>query len=102
MIDINKIPALQQRQDSASDQLADLAIVANKLGMYDAADVIRRWCKKQPELKYGCHCDLEAYDNIEPDDCVIDSGDYDDCIYAHRGMEKEQCEFWKPFTPKED
>lgn len=37
----NEIPQLPQRQDSLHDQLADLQAVANRLGMYDAADVIR-------------------------------------------------------------
>ena len=35
------IPQLPQRQDSTSDQLRDLRAVANRLGMYDAADLIR-------------------------------------------------------------
>ena len=30
-----------QRQDSTQQQLLDLRMVANRLGMYDAADVIR-------------------------------------------------------------
>lgn len=38
---LKQIPELLQRQDSAQDQLRDLWAVANKLGMYDAADVIR-------------------------------------------------------------
>lgn len=28
-------------------------------------------------------------------DCVIDSHDYEDCIYAKPGMRKEQCEYWR-------
>lgn len=35
------IPLQSQRQDSVADQLADLARVANRLGMYDAADWIK-------------------------------------------------------------
>ena len=35
------MPKLPQRQDSVIDQLRDLRIAANRLGMYDAADVIR-------------------------------------------------------------
>lgn len=38
---LNQNPQLSQRQDSVSDQLADLRAVANRLGMYDAADIIR-------------------------------------------------------------
>lgn len=37
---IGMIPQLPQRQDSLSDQLEDLVLVAKKLGMHDAADVI--------------------------------------------------------------
>ena len=35
------IPQGGQRQDSVRDQLNDLLDIANKLGMYDAADLIR-------------------------------------------------------------
>lgn len=35
------IPQLPQRQDSTNDQLKDLRAVANRLGMYDAAELIR-------------------------------------------------------------
>ena len=35
-------PKFVQRQDSISDQLNDLVIIANKFGMYDAADCIKR------------------------------------------------------------
>jgi len=35
------IPRLPQRQDSQQDQLRDLIQVANRLGMYDAADLLK-------------------------------------------------------------
>lgn len=35
------IPQQPQRQDSAAAQLADLQAFANRLGFYDAADVIK-------------------------------------------------------------
>ena len=35
------IPSQPQRQDSLTDQLEDLYVVATRLGMYDAADVVR-------------------------------------------------------------
>lgn len=38
---LKKIPKLTQRQDSTMEQLRDLVSVAEKLGMYDAADVIK-------------------------------------------------------------
>jgi len=37
---IISIPKLPQRQDSLVDQLSDLIAVANRLGLYDAADYI--------------------------------------------------------------
>lgn len=38
---LRAIPQKPQRQDSTNDQLRDLMFVANRLGMYDAADIIR-------------------------------------------------------------
>ncbi|MGQ5490790.1 hypothetical protein ACUH78_18260 [Thauera sp. ZXT1-4] len=35
------IPQQRQRQDATDAQLRDLQAVANRLGMYDAADVLR-------------------------------------------------------------
>jgi len=40
-MDFEKIPELPQRQDSLVDQLEDLIAVANRLGMYDAADWVK-------------------------------------------------------------
>lgn len=39
--EINKIVPCYQRQDSLTEQMQDLYIVANKLGFYDGADYIR-------------------------------------------------------------
>lgn len=91
------LPAMPQRQDSAREQLADLRIVANRLGMYDAADALRQLFETDglETLKYGCHCDIENTESGLPDACVIDSHDYEDCIYAKKGMRKEQCEYWR-------
>ena len=89
------LPTRPQRQDSMKEQLADLRLVANRLGMYDAADAIRQLFETDgfETVKYGCHCDLE--DSMEPDGCVIDEGRHQDCIYAKKGMRKEQCEYWR-------
>lgn len=38
---LNTIPQQPQRQDGSNDQLQDLHAFANRLGLYDAADVIR-------------------------------------------------------------
>jgi hypothetical protein len=40
-VDLKQIPKLPQRQDATTDQLQDLRLVANRLGMYDAADYLR-------------------------------------------------------------
>lgn len=39
---IQKIPKMAQRQDSVTEQMADLEQVAIALGMQDAADWIKR------------------------------------------------------------
>jgi hypothetical protein len=39
---LKSLPTLAQRQDSVTDQLNDLLWVANRLGMYDAVDLIKR------------------------------------------------------------
>jgi hypothetical protein len=98
MIDLQKLPCLPQRQDSTSDQLTDLIAVANRLGMYDAADAVTQLAKSLPSPKYGCHCDLE--EGVEPDECVIGTGREKDCIYAKPGMRKEQCKCWLIIKPR--
>lgn len=42
MYSTKDIPKRPQRQDSTEEQLRDLSYVADKLGMYDASDSIRR------------------------------------------------------------
>jgi|SRR5690554_6319886 len=49
--------------------------------------------KREPGKAYGCHCDLE--EGMEPDGCVIDSGERLNCIYAKDISVKEQCEYWR-------
>lgn len=90
---LGAIPNLPQRQDSLSDQLSDLRAIANRLGMYDAADAIGRIFGSLESVKYGCHCDLE--DGQQPDGCVIDDGLLRDCVHAKPNMRKEQCEYWR-------
>ena len=43
---LSAIPHLPQRQDSTDAQLRDLRAVANRLGMYDAADLLRNILEK--------------------------------------------------------
>lgn len=49
--------------------------------------------KRELGKKYGCHCDLD--EGMEPDGCVIDSGERHNCIYAKTIEVKEQCEYWR-------
>ena len=93
MIDLIEIPIKPQRQDSVNDQLLDLIAVGNRLGMYDAVDVIRQFLPRLKEVRYGCYCDLEPH--MEPDGCVIDTEEYHYCVYAKKGMRKEQCGYWR-------
>jgi len=41
-IEVDKINVCPQRQDSTAEQLGDLVYVANKLGFYDASDLIQK------------------------------------------------------------
>jgi len=85
-MDIQTIPAQPQRQDSVAAQLSDLVAVANRLGMYDAADAVKQMAGKLPKLRCGCHCDLEP--NMKPDGCLVD----DRCIYAKTGIRSLNCD----------
>lgn len=93
---LDQLPTWPQRQDSVSAQMADLRIIANRLGLYDAADAIKSLVKQLPELKYGCHIDNhnESHKNVL-DSCVIDFDNPDGCIFAKPGMRREQCKYWK-------
>ena len=53
-------PSLPQRQDSVSDQLSDLIMVANHLGMYDAADTINTIVKNLPQPKWETEVDQDC------------------------------------------
>jgi hypothetical protein len=39
--DLKQIPQFRQTQRSTMEQLRDLLLVANRLGLYDAADAIK-------------------------------------------------------------
>jgi len=51
--DLQKIPELPQRQDSLMDQLYDLRAVADRLGMYDASDLLIKLILKNSKVKRG-------------------------------------------------
>lgn len=92
-IDLHALPSWPQSQDSLAAQMSGLIQVANRLGLYDAADAVKQMAAKLDQVKYGCHLDL--YDLEEPDECVIDTGAIHNCIYAKEGMRKEQCKYWR-------
>ena len=52
-VDLSGIEQRDQRQDSLADQLRDLAPVANRLGMYDAADFIEEVIGSDRVKNYG-------------------------------------------------
>jgi hypothetical protein len=89
---LQDLPVWPQSQTPVSSQLSNLYQVANRLGLYDAADAIKQMSRELDQLKYGCHVDLE------PDGCVIDTGEHHYCIYAVDGMRKEQCRYWRIVT----
>jgi hypothetical protein len=39
---LKAVPSFPQTQAALNDQLSDLALVADKLGLYDAADYLRK------------------------------------------------------------
>jgi hypothetical protein len=94
--DLHRLPALPQSQDPLADQIASLILVANRLGLFDAADAVSCWLTASVS-KYGCHVDLKP--GQEPDGCVIDKETLHDCIYAKEGMRKEQCHYWRIVLP---
>ena len=92
-IDLHLLPSWPQSQDTLAAQMSDLIQVANRLGLYDAADAAKQMSTRLESVKYGCHVDLE--EDQQPDDCVIDIEDFNGCIYAKEGMRKEQCKYWR-------
>lgn len=98
--DLYSLPSWPQSQEPLSNQLGLLVQVANRLGLYDAADAVTQLVPRINEVRYGCHVDIES--GIEPDGCVIDEGNYHNCSYAKEGMKKEQCKYWRIVVPNKD
>jgi hypothetical protein len=52
----------------------------------------------EAQVPHGCHCDID--DDGVPDECVMDTGKYKDCVAADRlhreGKKKTDCVQWKP------
>lgn len=102
---LNLLPSIPKRTDSVENQLTDLIMIANKLGMHDAVDAINYVYKNLPKPKYACFVEAYLEDGkwyeVDPT-CVIDSySKTQDCIFAKEGMRKEQCEYWESTQFKE-
>lgn len=57
--------------------------------------------KDAEAVPFGCHCDLDNMpEGYKPDDCVMDYGDHDSCVYARQlvreGKPKTACIYWQP------
>lgn len=99
--DLDIIPTFPQQQTSTSRQLSDLIIVANKIGLCDAADAIKQIVKDVPQDEYGCFCEAYMTKGVWYDvdkTCVIDEGMHLNCIHAKHNMRKEQCSYWRRTT----
>ena len=97
-MNIQDLPSWPQSQESLASQMGFLVQVANRLGLFDAADAVKQLTAQLDEVRYGCHVELDE-DGAEPDGCVIDEGNLHYCIYAKKGMRKEQCEHWRIVKP---
>lgn len=51
--------------------------------------------------RYGCHVELFAMpDGYQPDECVLDYGNPNDCVYAGHIKCREECKYWRRVTPE--
>jgi hypothetical protein len=55
---------------------------------------IARWAEVEVKPKFGCHCEIDI-DGIEPDDCVLNMGKPEDCMYAKGIKEPAYCQYWQ-------
>ena len=83
--------------DESSVKFKGLLVQDLSQALLNSCEII---IKERAPIKYGCHCDLETLINPIPDDCVMDTGNYQDCVYAEHGTKKEDCEYWKPIIIK--
>jgi len=51
-------------------------------------------------MEYLCHCDLD--ENQDPDECVFNHGDLDDCIFTIQYRSATECPYAKPKSPYTD
>ncbi len=48
--ELEKVEQCPQRQDSTTDQLVDLYVIANRFGLYDAADFLKYAVNKNKKI----------------------------------------------------
>ncbi len=82
---LEQLPKWPQRQDSLSAQLADLRVVANRLGFYDAADAIESVRDNAGEAKASQEESLNALEYL----VGVARGDGETIARAYRVL-KEQ------------
>lgn len=73
---------------------------AYRLDDQDITEIIESLPEPAELVKYGCHCDIENTVSGEPDECVFDNGDIEDCVFATQLQREDkgklQCKYWKP------
>lgn len=78
---------------------------AYRLDDQDITEIIESLPEPAELVKYGCHCDIENTVSGEPDECVFDNGDIEDCVYATQLQREDkgklQCKYWKPVSRPE-
>jgi hypothetical protein len=47
-LDLHNLPAWPQSQESVTGQLASLVLIANRLGLHDAADAVKQMSGNMP------------------------------------------------------
>jgi hypothetical protein len=58
-MNIQDLPSWPQSQESLASQMGFLVQVANRLGLFDAADAVKQLTAQLDEVRYGCHVELD-------------------------------------------
>lgn len=93
--------ACASAQYSNVDRKDEAFLLGRVMAINECFDAILATIKEQPTaVRYGCHCDFRLLRHQKPDACVMDHGDFDDCVYAlklrREGKCKTDCEYWQP------
>ena len=94
-------------QDTPADSiafpsdLADVALSALSAAGLAIIDTRTHVALEMADLafgKYGCHLEIDQTVSGKPDDCVLNEGRPDACIYAQCLMHPAQCQYWRPLA----